>query len=72
MIFTIIEILKQFSLFVGYVKSENFKEQLTSSEQEKYLKMLNSENKEYAREKLIVHNLRLVAHIIKKYDNCGL
>ena len=72
MIFTIIEILKQFSLFVGYVKSEKFKEQLTSSEQEKYLKMLNSENKEYAREKLIVHNLRLVAHIIKKYDNCGL
>ena len=28
--------------------------------------------KEEAREKLITHNLRLVAHIVKKYDNCGL
>lgn len=72
MLLSIVETLKQFFFFVGYVKQENFKEQLNDDETLTYLKMLNSDNKEYAREKLIVHNLRLVAHISKKYDNCGL
>ena len=68
---TIISLLKELSFFVGYVKSSNFKVQLSSEEEEKYILQLNSENKEFAREKLITHNLRLVAHIVKKYDNCG-
>ena len=72
MLLSIVETLKQFFFFVGYVKQENFKEQLNDDETLTYLKMLNSDNREYAREKLIVHNLRLVAHISKKYDNCGL
>ena len=72
MIQTIIYLLKQLSMFVGYVKSSNFKVQLSDDEQEVYLKMLKTDKKEYAREKLITHNLRLVAHIVKKYDNCGL
>lgn len=72
MFLNIIDILKNFSILVGYVKSNNYKEKLTDEETIKYLDMLNSENKQYAREKLIIHNLRLVAHIVKKYDNCGL
>ena len=68
----IISILKEISLFVGYVKSNNFKVQLSSEDEEKYIKMLQTDQKDYAREKLITHNLRLVAHIVKKYDNCGL
>ena len=67
---SIIDILKNFSLLVGYVKSNNFKEKLTDDETDKFLEMLESENKQYARNKLITHNLRLVAHIVKKYDNC--
>ena len=33
--------------------------------------MLKTDKKDEAREKLITHNLRLIAHIVKKYDNCG-
>ena len=69
---SIINLLKEISLFVGYVKSSNFKAQLTSEDEEKYIKMLSTKEKEHAREMLITHNLRLVAHIVKKYDNCGL
>ena len=65
----IISILKEISLFVGYVKSNNFKIQLSSEDEEKYIKMLKTQQKDYAREKLITHNLRLVEHIVKKYDN---
>ena len=68
----IIKILKELSFLVGYVKSSNFKQSLSKDDELKYLKMLESEDKLYAREKLITHNLRLVAHIVKKYDNCGL
>ena len=72
MLFSIVDSLKQFFFFIGYVKQENFKEQLSEEETLTYCNMLNDTNKDYAREKLIVHNLRLVAHIAKKYDNCGL
>ncbi len=71
MFHTIITLLKELSLFVGYVRSSNFKVQLSKDEEEKYIKMLSTNEKEIAREKLITHNLRLVAHIVKKYDNCG-
>ena len=67
----IINVLKEFFLFVGYVKSNNFKLALTDEESEKLFKMLKTNKKDEAREKLITHNLRLIAHIVKKYDNCG-
>lgn len=68
----IIFLLKELTMFVGYVKSNNFKTSLNNEEMEKYFKMLKTNQHELAREKLITHNLRLVAHIVKKYDNCGL
>ena len=69
MINALITFVKQLSMFVGYVKSNNFKEKLTDEQEEKYIMMLNGKEHEFAREKLIKHNLRLVAHIVKKYEN---
>ncbi|MDY2888273.1 MAG: RNA polymerase sporulation sigma factor SigK [Candidatus Caccosoma sp.] len=73
MYYSFAKLLKEVSFFVGYVKSYNFDDKLSNDEENKYIMMLKNENKEIkelAREKLITHNLRLVAHIVKKYDNC--
>lgn len=67
----IIELFKNLSLYVGYIKNEVFHSPLSQEDEERYIKMLFSEKKEEARTKLIEHNLRLVAHICKKYENCN-
>lgn len=69
MLKTIINLIKHMTMLVGYVKSNTFKEKLSLEEENKYIEMLNTNNHELAREKLINHNLRLVAHIVKKYEN---
>ncbi len=46
----------------------SFKKPLPMEEEKKYLKMYR-DGDETAREKLIEHNLRLVAHIVKKYHS---
>ena len=54
--------------FIGSIKSKSFKDVL-SPEEEKDL-LLRKDLKDLdARNKLIEHNLRLVAHIVKKYEN---
>ena len=54
--------------FLGALKSESYPEKLTAEEEINYLTLFkNGSNK--ARNKLIEHNLRLVAHIVKKYEN---
>lgn len=45
-----------------------FPEPLSKDEEDHYIALLKKGNKD-ARNKLIEHNLRLVAHIVKKYDN---
>lgn len=52
----------------GTVSTDSYPEILTPQEEEKYLKLW-SEHDENARAILIEHNLRLVAHIVKKFDN---
>lgn len=60
-------ILSYVFLLFGYISSDNlFPEQLSKSEEEYLLKKHFNKDKE-ARKKLIEHNLRLVAHIAKKY-----
>lgn len=59
-----------FFLF-GYIQSSNlFPEPLSKTEEEFYLRKYFEGDKE-ARNKLIEHNLRLVAHIAKKYEGKG-
>lgn len=61
-----------FALFIftllGALKSESYPEKLSLEEEEYYLNLHKQKDKN-ARAKLIEHNLRLVAHIVKKYEN---
>jgi len=61
-------LFKDFYIFSAAYSNNVFPDPLTKEEEEKYVKdmLLGDKN---ARNKLIEHNLRLVAHIVKKYDN---
>ncbi len=52
------------------INSNSFPQPLSREEEEKYLK-LYAQGDENARNILIERNLRLVAHIVKKYNNTG-
>ena len=68
MFFQLFSILKDFFCFTGSYSNEVFPEPLSSSDEEACItKKMNGDLD--ARNKLIEHNLRLVAHIIKKFDN---
>ncbi|RPF49205.1 RNA polymerase sporulation-specific sigma factor [Thermodesulfitimonas autotrophica] len=59
-----------FFLLFGYLTNNSFPQPLTPDEEKKYLRqMLRGD--EAARNILIEHNLRLVAHIVKKYEATG-
>lgn len=53
---------------IGSINSESFPDVLSNEEEKKYLELWKEKNFE-ARNILIEHNLRLVAHIAKKYEN---
>ena len=55
---------------IALLQSNSFPEPLTESEERYYLKKFG-EGDEDARNILIEHNLRLVAHIVKKYQAAG-
>lgn len=63
--------LQKIMLFSAYINNtSSFPKPLTAKQEEEYLnKFQNGDNK--AKELLISHNLRLVAHIVKKYNQCG-
>lgn len=65
--FTIIITFLQQFLFVSYVRTQAFKRQLTAQEENILLEKYAKGDLE-ARNQLIEHNLRLVAHIAKKYE----
>jgi len=67
---TIALFIKQLSLLVSYVKNNAFPQPLSEQEESKYLGLM-AEGDARARNLLIEHNLRLVAHIVKKFDNTG-
>ncbi|MFV0396287.1 MAG: RNA polymerase sporulation sigma factor SigK [Coprobacillaceae bacterium] len=54
--------------FVSYIKSQSFAMPLSAKEEQKYLEAWHSGDTK-ARDVLIERNLRLVAHIAKKYEN---
>ena len=60
--------IKKLLFFTTSYSINVFPETLSKEEEEHYIALLKKGNKD-ARNKLIEHNLRLVAHIVKKYDN---
>ena len=59
---------KDFYLFTAAYSNNIFPDPLSKEEEDMYLNLAKNGD-ESARNKLIEHNLRLVAHIVKKYDH---
>lgn len=67
MFLNLLKIIKDMLFFTGSYSNSVFLEPLSNEEEEDCIKrMLNNDLE--ARNKLIEHNLRLVAHIVKKFD----
>ena len=66
MFLSFLNIIKSMLFFTGSYSNNVFLEPLTPEEEDKYVKLMLEGNTS-ARNKLIEHNLRLVAHIVKKY-----
>lgn len=64
----LMSIIEKLLFFVGYVGGGSFPKPLSEKEERKYTELM-SRGDENARKILIEHNLRLVAHIAKKYGN---
>ena len=67
MLFSLISIMKTLVLFKTSYSNNVFKDPLSKEDEEKYIALLLKGDKD-ARDTLIEHNLRLVAHITKKYE----
>ena len=66
--FFLFDFFKNLFYFTGSYSNESFPEPLSSEDEEMFIKLKLNGDKN-ARNKLIEHNLRLVAHIIKKYES---
>ncbi|WP_209466621.1 RNA polymerase sporulation sigma factor SigK [Symbiobacterium terraclitae] len=67
----VVTIVRSMLLLAGFVaNSSTFPQPLNEEEEAKYLSRLQKGDEE-ARAVLIERNLRLVAHIVKKFDNTG-
>lgn len=66
----IFKLLESLMLFLGFVGGNTFPKPLTKKEEEEYIRLLGMGD-ENAKNVLIEHNLRLVAHIAKKYAKEG-
>ena len=61
-------LFKDFYFFTAAYSNEIFPEPLDKADEEKYIELMRKGDKN-ARNMLIEHNLRLVAHIVKKYEH---
>ena len=68
MFLNILNTILTHTFFMGSYSNEVFPDPLTNEEETKYINEMIKGNKE-ARNKLIEHNLRLVAHIVKKFES---
>ena len=68
MFLDILNMLVNNTFFMGSYSNEVFPEPLSNDEELEYIKRMKLGDKE-ARNKLIEHNLRLVAHIVKKFES---
>ncbi len=62
--------VRELFMFVSYVKNNAFPQPLSPDDEKKYLELMEHGDT-HARNVLIEHNLRLVAHIVKKFENTG-
>lgn len=67
MFFNIINIIKDMLFFTGSYSNNVFPEPLSKEDEEYYVNKMLKQDEE-ARNILIEHNLRLVAHIVKKFE----
>ncbi|WP_027340175.1 RNA polymerase sporulation sigma factor SigK [Halonatronum saccharophilum] len=57
-------------LLISYISNgTTFEQPLSEEEEERCLKLFKEEGDIEAKNKLITHNMRLVAHIVKKFEN---
>ena len=68
MLVSIINFILHNMSFLGSYSNDVFPEPLGDDEEKKYIMLMKDGDKD-ARNKLILHNLRLVAHIVKKFDS---
>jgi hypothetical protein len=69
--FDFLDIIKELLVLAGYLSGKTFPKPLTKEEESDCL-IRSAHGDEAARHKLVEHNLRLVAHIVKKYQNTAL
>ena len=63
-------VIKGSLLLFGYLNNQVFPQPLEAEDEKIYLERLQNGSEE-ARNKLIEHNLRLVAHVVRKYESSG-
>ena len=68
MFFNLINLIKDMLFFTGSYSNNVFPDPLSEEEEQIMITRLQNKDKE-ARNILIEHNLRLVAHIVKKFEN---
>ena len=68
MFFDFLNLLINNTFFMGSYSNEIFPEPLSNEEEYEYIKLMKQGDAD-ARNKLIEHNLRLVAHIVKKFES---
>ncbi len=69
-IFAITAIINGSIFLFGYLYNQVFPQPLEEEDEKFYLDLLKTGSEE-ARNKLIEHNLRLVAHVVRKYETSG-
>lgn len=67
---TIVSVIHGIMLLLSYIANNSFPKPLSEEEEAKYVKLL-MQGDERARKILIERNLRLVVHIIKKFESAG-
>ncbi len=70
MFLSLFHLIISHTFFMGSYSNEVFPDPLSKEEEEEYIKKMKEGNSE-ARNQLILHNLRLVAHIVKKFETSG-
>lgn len=63
-----LELVKQFVFFTGYLSQNVFPQPLSEEDEQRCLERMQQGDQQ-AKDLLIRHNLRLVAHIAKKFDS---